>query len=210
MFSVFLNLESRNTLVIGGGTVASRKVNNLLECGAVVRIVSPYPCEEIKALHKAGKITLEERNFEDSDIEGCWLVFAATNDEHVNRHIYELCQKSRILVNVVDDPDNCNFIVPSNLRRGSLTVSVSTEGKSPLLARKLRLMLEDVIGPEYEDYVDLLGEARQEVKDRFAEEQVRRKIFEAILDLDVLPLVKIGKKQEAKERILQCIYSWVE
>ncbi|MGE5423412.1 MAG: bifunctional precorrin-2 dehydrogenase/sirohydrochlorin ferrochelatase [Ignavibacteriales bacterium] len=210
MFPILLDLRNQKCLVVGGGNVAVRKVLNLLECGADLKVVSLLPDQKLVELAARKTILLEERAFRASDVNGCFLVFAATNDEEVNQLVFEICEKESILVNVVDEPERCRFFVPSTLRRGSLTVSVSTEGKSPLLARKMRENLENNIGFEYEVYTDLLGEARKMVKLRFANESVRKGLFEEIQKIDVLPLIKQGKKNEAKERILQCIYSWQE
>lgn len=210
MFPILLDLRNQKCLVVGGGNVAVRKVLNLLECGADLKVVSLLPDQKLVELAAHKAILLEERAFRASDVNGCFLVFAATNDEEVNQMVFEICEQERILVNVVDEPERCRFFVPSTLRRGSLTVSVSTEGKSPLLARKMRENLENNIGFEYEVYTDLLGEARKIVKQRFAEESVRKGLFEELQKIDVLPLLKQGKENEAKERILQCIYSWQE
>jgi precorrin-2 dehydrogenase/sirohydrochlorin ferrochelatase len=195
-------------LVVGGGTVALRKVKNLLQCGAIIDVVSPAFCEELTTMGKEGLVTLILRHFEDHDIKGRMLVFAATSDEAVNRRIYELCRKNNILVNTVDDPEKCNFLVPATLRRGALTIAVNTEGKSPLLARRIREEMEDRYGSEYADYLELLGEARAVVKSTIDQESTRKQLFEKILDLPVLSLLQQGKKEEAKGRILQCIYSW--
>lgn len=210
MFPISLNLEGQTCLVVGGGEVALRKVHGLLECGAVVRVVSPEVRPEILSLQAEGLVELQVRAFKKEDVEGCALVFAATNDAQINKEVYEACRDRRILVNVVDDPEHCLFIVPSTLRRGHLTISVCTEGCSPLLARRIRLQLEELFGAEYGMYVELLGMARSLVKELVKEEGRRRKIFEAIADIDVLGMIKQGKIDEAKERIRQCIYSWQE
>jgi precorrin-2 dehydrogenase/sirohydrochlorin ferrochelatase len=196
--------------VVGGGPVAGRKIRSLLECEAQVRVIAPDPSADIRAMAEAGTIELWRRAYQDSDLAGYFLVFAATNDEELNRAIFERCQQLDILVNSVDDPVNCGFFVPATMRRGALTISVSTEGKSPLLARRIREQLEEIYGPEYADYIDILGESRAAVKKVYGEEGVRRRVFERILQLDVMPMVRSGNLEEAKERIRQCIYSWPE
>lgn len=188
--------------------MALRKVRNLLQCGAIIDVVSPSFKEELKQMAEMGLITLITRRFEDGDIKGHMMVFAATNNEATNQQVYQICQEGNILVNTVDDPEKCNFFVPATMRQGALSISVSTEGKSPLLARKIREQLEDQYGAEYADYLELLGEARGVVKDIIAQESTRRQVFEKILDLPVPSLLQQGKKEEAKGRILQCIYSW--
>ena len=208
MFPITVNLAGCCCLVVGGGKVALRKVKNLLQCAAIIDVVSPSFCEELAHMGKEGLVSLITRKFEDHDIKGRMLVFAATSDEDVNQRIYELCRESSILVNTVDDPLRCNFLVPATMRRGALTIAINTEGKSPLLARRIRIEMENRYGPEYADYLELLGEARLVVKDTIEQESTRRLLFEKILGLPVLPLLQQGKKEEAKGRILQCIFSW--
>lgn len=208
MFPISLDLEGRPCLVVGGGAVALRKVKNLLECGARVRVVALNCTEEMKNLHREGKIALEERAFNDKDVQGQWLVFAATNDAELNRRIHSLCESKGILVNVVDSPENCNFFVPATVQRGALQIAVSTGGKSPLLARIIKEKLNKELPFEYEDYVELLGEARLIVKERFADETIRRRIFEELISLDLMPLLQSGRKEEAREQILACISCW--
>ncbi len=209
MFPISVNLFRCRCLVVGGGLVATRKVSNLLQCGAFIDVVAPLFTEELERIAREGLISLIPRYFDDKDIQGHMMVFAATDDEAVNQSIYQICQTEGILVNSVDDPKNCNFFVPAIVRRGALTISVSTEGNSPLLARKIREQLEDQYGPEYADYLELLGEARGVVKGIIPQEN-RRRVFESILILPVLKLLQQDKKREAKERILQCIYSWLD
>jgi len=208
MFPITVDLAGRSCLVVGGGTVALRKVKNLLQCGAIIEVVSPSFCEELAVMGKEGLVSLNTRKFKDHDLNGRMLVFAATNDEITNQRIYELCRERNILVNTVDDPERCNFLVPAIMRRGALTIAINTEGKSPMLARRIRIDMENRYGSEYADYLELLGEARAVVKNTIDQESARRLLFEKILDLPILSLLQQGEKEEAKGRILKCIYSW--
>ncbi|NLW45024.1 MAG: bifunctional precorrin-2 dehydrogenase/sirohydrochlorin ferrochelatase [Syntrophomonadaceae bacterium] len=208
MFPIVVKLEGCSCLVVGGGTVAVRKVRNLLQCGAAINVVSPSFCEEMVLLGQEEQVTLIPRKFEDRDVQGHMMVFAATSDEAVNQRVYEVCRENGILVNTVDDPDKCNFLVPATMRRGALTIAINTEGKSPLLARRLRMEMEDRYGPEYADYLELLGDARAVVKSTFDRESTRKEVFARLLELPILSLLQQGKKEEAKERIMECIYSW--
>ena len=208
MFPIVVKLEGCSCLVVGGGTVAVRKVRNLLQCGAAINVVSPSFCEEMVLLGQEEQVTLIPRKFEDRDVQGHMMVFAATSDEAVNQRVYEVCRENGILVNTVDDPDKCNFLVPATMRRGALTIAINTEGKSPLLARRLRMEMEDRYGPEYADYLELLGDARAVVKGTFDLESTRKQVFARLLELPILSLLQQGKKEEAKERIMECIYSW--
>ncbi|MCR4399960.1 MAG: bifunctional precorrin-2 dehydrogenase/sirohydrochlorin ferrochelatase [Syntrophomonadaceae bacterium] len=211
LFPVFLDLEGQACLVVGGGAVARRKVQGLVACGARVTVVSPAVEPGLQRMAQAGEITWRRRGFEDADLEDVTLVFSCTDQEELNERIAYLCKQKRILVNVVDDPPRCSFVVPSVLRRRSLAVAVSTEGKSPLFARVLREHLERLITPAYGEYVDLLGEARERVKAAFPHDiERRRRVFQALLEVDVLPLLEAGRRQEAKERLEACMSSWLD
>ena len=136
------------------------------------------------------------------------MVFVATNDMDTNRMVAKWCRERGILVNAVDDPPNCDFYVPAVVRRNSLVVAISTEGKSPMFARKLREQLEELIGEEYGEFVDFLGEQREPIKQAVRDIEERKKIFAALADSDILDLLKAGERERAKERMEQCMSSW--
>lgn len=208
LFPVYLDLRDRPCLVVGGGNVAYRKVCGLYECGARITVVAPQAEEGIGKLARDGQITWKERNFLASDVEGMILVICATDREALNKEIAGLCKRKGIQVNVVDDPPLCSFFVPSVLRRGSLTLAISTEGKSPLFARKLREQMEEMLSPEYGEFVELLGQAREKVKRAYPDDiNQRRKAFEALVNSDILELLLSGQKERAKERVDECIFS---
>ncbi len=208
MYPVMINLQGRNCLVVGGGAVGTRKTMSLLECGAMVDLVSPIATSELENMAVIGSINWKKRRFLPSDIADHILVFACTDDADTNNMIFRVCEANNILINAVDDPPNCNFIVPSTLRRGALVITVSTEGSSPLLARQIREDLEQQFSAHYGDYLDLLKESRSLVKSLVSGEDSRRALFKRILELDVLSLLEQGNKEEAKGRIMRCIYSW--
>ena len=133
LFPVYLNLYQRACLVVGGGSVASRKITHLLRCGARVTVVAPEAEAEIEQLARDGEIRWEPRGFEESDLEAMFLVFSATDEEGLNHRISTLCQERNIPINVVDDPRHCSFFVPAVVRRGSLALAISTAGKSPCM-----------------------------------------------------------------------------
>jgi len=208
LFPVYLDVTGRSCLVVGGGEVACRKVRNLLECGASITVVAPEAEEGIRQLARNREVTWYDREFVETDLEGMFLVFSATNQEGLNEVIAELCKKRNILVNVVDDPPRCTFLVPSVVRRGPLSVAISTGGNSPLFARKLREQLEQIITREHGEFVELLGQAREMAKRAYPDDMARRrKVFEALVDSDILELLFKGEKDRAKERIEQCIFS---
>lgn len=210
-YPVFLNLKGEKCLVVGGGVVAERKVWSLLECGARVKVVSPQATPALLRLAAEGAIEFEQRAFKPCDLNdlrpGRGLIFGATDDEQVNRQVFEEAFFRGLAVNIADNPDLCTFIVPAVLRRGSLGIAVSTEGKSPLLARRIRERLEKFWSPEYEELVDLLGKCREKVLLEVKDIARRQAIFSHLVDDIVLPLAEKGRFEEAKERLRQCLSS---
>lgn len=208
LFPIYLNLSGKSCLIIGGGKVAERKVEDLLEYGPIIKLVSPQLEEKIETWAREGIIGLQQRPFKEDDLDGSYIVFAATDDNELNHRVARLCRQRGIMVNAVDDPPNCDFYVPSIIRRNSLALAISTGGKSPMLARKLRQDLENIIGHEYGEFVDILGEAREEIKKTIPDIEKRKKIFEAMVYSDILDLIKTGERDKVRERIEQCISSW--
>jgi precorrin-2 dehydrogenase/sirohydrochlorin ferrochelatase len=208
LFPVFLSLSGKECLVVGGGQVAERKIADLLECEANINVISPTAGDLIRLWSNQGLINWQAREVEDSDLDNIFLAFVATNDMHTNQMVVNWCRERGIMVNAVDDPPNCDFYVPALVRRNSLVVAISTEGKSPMFARKLREQLEEFIGEEYGEFVDFLGELREPVKQAVSDITERKKIFAALADSDILDLLKAGEKERAKERMEQCMSSW--
>jgi precorrin-2 dehydrogenase/sirohydrochlorin ferrochelatase len=208
LFPICLNLQDRACLVVGGGQVAERKIASLLEHGAQVRVISNAVTARIKQWQREKRVEIYIRGFIEEDLEGVFLVFIATNNCEINREISHLCHRKGILINVADDPEACDFLVPSVLRRGSLQVAVSTEGKSPAYARKLRQELEAIITPSHGEFVDLLGEVRDFLHGQVPDSSVRKQIIESIVYSDILNLIQVGEKDKAKEKIRQCMSFW--
>jgi precorrin-2 dehydrogenase/sirohydrochlorin ferrochelatase len=197
-FPANLNLQARKCLVVGGGRVAERKVKSLLLCGAETWVVSPELTGELEKLVELGKINSISRPYAAEDLDGCFLVISAADDRKVNSRVSEDCFARNIPVNVVDDPAKCSFTVPSVLRRGSLCIAVSTAGKSPLLARKIREELEALFGPEYAEFLELMGELRSRVIREIPDEKTRRRIFECLINSDILKLIRKSREQRAE------------
>lgn len=200
-YPIYLNLKNQKCLVVGGGKVAERKVQSLLECGADVHVVSPELTPVLQELAREGKITYVKRGYATTDLEGAFLVIGSTNDERVNKRIADDCFERNMPVNIVDDPPKCNFIVPAVVRQGSLSISISTDGKSPVLARKIRERFEEEFGPEYASFLELMGDLRKKIIATVPEESERRQIFEELAECGILELLKEGKDEDAKERI---------
>lgn len=201
-----LILSRRPCLVVGGGGVAERKVLSLLACGAKVKVVSPTLTQTLREVAEKGEISYRQGEYETTDLEGIFLVIAATDRDEINRRVAAEAIARNMLVNVVDDPPHGNFYVPAVVRRGSLQIAVSTDGKSPLLARKIKEELEERYGPEYGLLVDLLGEIRHDILDNTADPRKRRDLLTAILDDQVLQLLARGELEQAKERVINAYH----
>jgi precorrin-2 dehydrogenase/sirohydrochlorin ferrochelatase len=162
-YPIYLNVCDRKCIVIGGGDVALRKVQILLEYGAEVDVISPELAPELIKLAQDNQISTFAREYKDGDLKGAFVVIAATDSDDINRQVASEARKRSILINVVDDAQYCDFIVPSVMRRGDITITVSTSGKSPALARKLRMQIEDEIGDEYIALTELIAEVRAQI-----------------------------------------------
>jgi len=222
LFPVNLNLKARKCLVVGGGRVAERKVTSLLQCGAEIWIASPKLTEKLGKLVKEDRVNFAGTHYETEYLQGCFLVISAVDDPLVNARVADDCFARDIPVNAVDDPERCSFTVPSVLRRGSLCIAISTDGKSPLLSRRIREELEDSFGPEYAEFLDLMGEIRSQVIRDVPDIEERRRIFECLIDSDILELIRknTGSKKNGgagnishdlrriiDEKVAQCILS---
>lgn len=162
-YPAFLDLKDKFCVVIGGGKVAERKILALLEVKARVKVISPELTQTLVELFNQRKITWEKREYREGDLEGAWLVIAATNDPETQKKISEEAEKRRIFCNVVDVPELCSFIVPSVIRRGELVLAISTSGSSPAVARRIREILERFFGWEYEVYLRLMKNLRNQI-----------------------------------------------
>ena len=181
--------------------------------------MSPELTEYLQKLAEEDAINVVNRQYTTADLQGCSLVISAVDDSQVNSRVADDCFERNIPVNAVDDPPRCSFTVPSVLRRGSLCVTVSTDGKSPLLARRIREELEELFGEEYAEFLDMMGEIRSRVLRDVPDRETRRKIFGCLIDSDILKLIKKSMEHEAEskeqrdlrrlieERIAQCMSS---
>lgn len=185
----------------GAGIVAQRKVRRLLECGARVLVVSPEALPFLKTLAEKKKIIFRKRRVVLADLNGVYLAISATGDRKVNSLISSYCHRKGILVNIVDSPKECNFILPSVARRGNLTIAVSTDGISPALSKKIRRDLEGRFGPEYAKLLRLMAKLRPEVLRKIKNSKARKAFFQKAVQEDVLGLLKNNKELQAREKI---------
>jgi siroheme synthase-like protein len=167
-YPVFLEMKDRPCVVVGGGTVAERKVEGLLAAGAHVTVISPDLTPALAALKEEGRLHHVARPYREGDLEGYELAVAATDDRAANAHVAAEGRSAsgRMWVNAVDDPPNCDFILPSVIRRGDIVIAASTGGASPALARRLREELEAFLSEDYSPLAELLQEVRQELRSR--------------------------------------------
>ncbi|MGI6226563.1 MAG: precorrin-2 dehydrogenase/sirohydrochlorin ferrochelatase family protein [Peptococcales bacterium] len=207
-YHVSLNLTNKTCMVVGGGNVAQRKINTLLEAGASVWIISPQISQKVQELVTAQKVNWIETELNFELLKKCFLVIAATNNRATNHEIASFCHNNDILVNVVDSLEESSFIVNSSFKQGDLTIAVSTNGKSPALAYKIKRDLEKIYGPEYALFIEILAEAREIAKEKIQDEKSRSKFFREIVRMDIIELIQKGNIKEAKERVKTCLLSY--
>ena len=210
-YPVYLKLSARKCIVIGGGKVAERKVKSLLDCGAEVWVISPEFTEWLEEASARREVVSLRRNYTTGDLEDAFLVIGATDDNETNDRIAEECSNRNILVNIVDDPARCNFIVPAVIRQGPLSISISTDGRSPMLARRIREELEKSFGEEYREFLELMGNIREHVINSVPDQEKRKDVFERLVYSDIIDLLREGQHEKVKERIDHVLGSgWIK
>lgn len=202
LFPINVVVAGHKCLVVGGGRIATRKADALLDCGASVVVVA----QDIDAaLRSRPGVTIEQRPFRAGDTHGYRLVITATNDPAVNAAVFADGEANGVLVNAADDPDHCSFTLPAVVRRGPLMITVSTGGHSPAMATWLRRRFEAEIGPEYTALLDLLAAERERAK--VAGRSTEDMNWQKALDSDMLGLIRAGEVQLARERLQACLSS---
>jgi precorrin-2 dehydrogenase/sirohydrochlorin ferrochelatase len=201
-YPIYLDVKGKRCVIVGGGKVAYRKVCSLKDAGADVIVVSPDICPEMA---DAEGITLINTNYDEKYLEGALLVIAATDNEAVNEKVALDAGKRNLIVNVVDRPELCSFIVPSTITRGDLCISISTGGASPAVAKKIRKELETIFGAEYEKYLDLLTKMRSIAMSDIKDSAKRRKVLRRLAEKDILDIVKNKGAAEAETKIREII-----
>ena len=200
-YPIFLNISGWKCVVVGGGQVALRKIRTLLEHGASVEVISLDLCPELGQLAESGEIRVLQRSYQAGDLQDAVIAIAATNDTNTNREVAKEARRKAVLVNVVNDPKDSDFIAPSYIRRGDVTIAISTGGRSPALARKIRTKLEGDFGDEYAPLALLINEVRAEVKRQRI--KVNGKAWQEALDLDLMiDLLRRGDNGKAKAILL--------
>jgi len=189
-YPVNLDIKNRACLVIGGGGVGTRKVKTLVECGAEVTVVSPEVSAQLEKMAGDNLIFLEKRAYRATDLQGKFLVIGATDDEALNRRIHADAEGLNTLCNIADRPEICNFILPAIVNRGDLVIAVSTSGKSPAYAKKLRKELEKQFGEEYGPLLRLMGAIRERLLSEKHEPEAHKPLFEKLIAAGLLDLIR--------------------
>lgn len=204
-YPVHLDINNRKVLVVGGGGVGTRKVQTLLDCGARVTVVSREVSAKLQALAASGDINLEQRSYRSQDLKGMFLVIGATNDMNLNRQVSNDAEQLNTLCNIADRPEVCNFILPSIVRRDDLVITISTSGKSPAMAKKLRRALENQYGEEYGTLLHLLGAIRKKLLRQAHEPEAHKPLFEQLINSDLLEMIQRGKIEDIDALLLEVL-----
>lgn len=184
VFPMFVKLAARPCQVVGAGMIGESKITSLLEAEAQVRVVAPEATARVQSWAKANKVEWLARPWEPSDLEGMFLVVAATSSEELQVRIFEEARRRGVLCNVVDVPDICDFYYPAVVQRGALQIAISTAGESPALAQRLRKELEDQFGPEYEVWLKQLGEEREKLFAAPMDPEERKRLLHDLVSAD--------------------------
>ena len=206
-YPVCLDLEAKRCVVVGGGRVAERKVMGLLACDAQVSVISPELTEELQRQYSDGKFHWTKREYMPGDLAHAFLVIAATDDEETQKQVYREAAAGNLLLNVADVPGRCNFILPATVRQGDLAISVSTAGKSPALARKIRMELEKSYGPEYRVLVDILGAVRPEILKCGFSQSENEQLFNKLLHDDLPAWIRNNDRKSIEKHFRESLES---
>ncbi len=200
-YPICLNIFKRKCVVVGGGDVAERKVARLLEAGADVEVVGKILTQTLETMKSEGKIRHVAADYREDFINEAFLVIGATDRDDVNEKIYLDARKKGIIVNIVDSPDRCDFTLPSVVQQGDLQIAISTGGKSPALAKKLRKNMQGNYGPEYRILLDIMGQVREKVIIRGYPYEENKKLFEALLNSKILQSIREKNWSEVRNII---------
>lgn len=198
-YPICLDLQNRLVLVVGGGFIAEGKALQLLEANAKVHIVSPTLTEALQSKVNEGLMTYRQGEFSETDLTDNVLVICATNVQSVNEFVAQVAQARGLLCNVVDQPALCNFITPTIVSRGDLQISISSSGKSPSVAQRVKREISELIGEEYETFLQITGELRMKARQMLPTYETRRDFLKSYVESEALDLIRNGQIEEAEE-----------
>ena len=204
-YPVYIQLRQQPCVVVGGGKIAEGKVDGLLTAQANVTVISPDLTAHLRDLVEEKQITYLARTYQTGDLTGAFMVICATDQAEINHQVWQEASANRQLVNVVDDTPRCNFIAPSILRKGDLTIAISTSGKAPALAVRLKERLQRELGPEYERFLDLAGELREPLARHIPDFETRKALWYELVDSEILDVLARGDETAAREIISRVV-----
>ena len=204
-YPIYVELHGQPCVVIGGGKIAQGKVEGLLTAGGSVTVISPELTSNLHGLVQQNEITHLARAYQPGDLAGAFMVICATDQTGINHQVWQEALANQQLVNVVDDTPRCNFIAPAILRKGDLTIAISTGGKAPALAVRLKERLHAEIGPEYERFLELSGKLREPLAHHVPDFETRKGLWYQIVDSQALDLLAEGDEAAAMEVISQLV-----
>ena len=204
-YPVYIQMQGQPCVVIGGGKIAEGKADGLLAAEANVTVISPELTPRLYELAEQYHITYIPRTYQPGDLRGAFLVICATDQIEINHQVWQEATANRQLVNVVDDTPRCNFIAPSILRKGDLTIAISTSGKAPALAVRLKERLGRELGPEYERFLELAGDLREPLARHVPDFERRKALWYELVDSEILDVLAEGKEAKAREIISRVV-----
>ena len=204
-YPIHLDIRGRRCLVVGGGSVATRKTETLLDCGANVTVIGLQASAKLQKLAQSDSISLKKRGYRTTDLQDIFLVIGATDDEALNQQLSHDAEKRNILCNIADRPQVCNFILPSIVHRGDLVITISTSGKSPALSKHLRKSLENQFGEEYDHFLQVMGSIRKKLLRQSHDPEAHKQLFNQLIDSGLIELIREGKKTKINQLLRQTL-----
>jgi len=204
-YPVYIEMREQPCVVIGGGKIAEGKVDGLLAVKAKVTIISPDLTPHLRELAHQNQITYIARTYQPGDLTGAFMVICATDQAEINHQVWQEASANHQLVNVVDDTPRCNFIAPSILRKGDLTIAISTSGKAPALAVRLKERLHRELGSEYERFLELAGNLREPLAQHIPDFETRKALWYELVDSEILEVLARGDEESATKIISQVV-----
>ena len=204
-YPIYVELHEQPCIVIGGGKIAEGKVEGLLTAGAQVTIISPSLTSHLHTLVEQNKVAYISRTYQHGDLADAFMVICATDQTEINHQVWQEASTNRQLVNVVDDTPRCNFIAPAIFRKGDLNIAISTGGKAPALAVRLKERLQKEIGPQYERFLELSGQLREPLARNIPDFETRKKLWYELVDSDILELLSQDNEPAALDLISRVV-----
>ncbi len=209
-YPVSISLLDKKVVVIGGGSVAQRKVKDLLKTKCNLELYAKEIDPVLARYMDERKVKYSEQAYSQEQVEGAFMVVAATDSREVNKEISDYCQENNILINVVDEREESNFLVNSIVRRGDLVIAVSTNGKAPALAARIMREIDQLYSVEYALFIDLLFEMRELAKEKISDQKKRSDALREVANMDVLEELNKGNIDEARRRLEECVLSYMD